>query len=507
LTVSSAPLTLGTAGHIDHGKTALVQALTGVDTDRLPEEKARGMSIALGYAPLQTRSGRSLSVIDVPGHERFVRTMVAGATGIDFFLMVVAADDGVMPQTVEHATVLDALAVRSGVIAVTKTDLADPSAALQEAQDLLPGCEHAACSTRTGAGIEDVRGAIDRVAERLLSRAAARGGPVLHIDRSFSVRGHGTVVTGTLWSGELSRGDTLALLPASVLVRVRAIEVHGEPMERAGAGQRVAVNLTGVRIQEVSRGDVLAEPGMLVATTTLDCALALDGAEHNTRVRVHHGTREAPGRLAALSENLWQVRLERPILAADGDRIVVRRPSPPETLGGGVIIDAYARRHGRRPEIVDRLRRRRDGQPELTPETQDLPARPAVGAREERPDVDEIELASLAQRLLDSGLRPLTPVQLGAGNDALKVLRANGTAVRVSGELYMHAQALSTAQLRTIQAIECHGAITLAGLRDELEISRKSAQALLEHFDSTRVTRRLPDDSRALSRRLARARL
>jgi selenocysteine-specific elongation factor len=480
--------------------------LTGVDTDRLPEEKSRGISIALGYAPLQTRSGRSLSVIDVPGHERFVRTMVAGATGVDMFLMVVAADDGVMPQTVEHATVLAALGVRSGVIAVTKTDLADPRAASRQAHDLLPGCEQAACSTRTGEGVEDVRGAIDRVAARLRSRAAALGGPVLHIDRSFSIRGQGTVVTGTLWSGELSQGDTLALLPAGELVRVRAIEVHGEPLRYAAAGQRVAVNLTGVRIRSVGRGDVLAEPGLLVASTTLDCALALDDAEHDTRVHVHHGTREAPGRLAALGEDLWQLRLQRPIMAADGDRIVVRRPSPADTLGGGVIIDAHARRHGRRPEIVDRLRRRRDGRPEPTPDIRGLATQTATGTREQRLDVDEAELATLAQRLLDSWLRPLTPAQLGAGNDALTLLRRKGTVVRVSGELYMHAQALASAQIRTVQTIECHGAITLAGLRDELEISRKSAQALLEHFDSTRVTRRLPDDSRVLSIRLARAR-
>lgn len=504
--MSSGPLTLGTAGHIDHGKTALIKVLTGVNTDRLPEEKSRGISIALGYAPLRTRSGRSLSVIDVPGHERFVRTMVAGATGIDLFLMVVAADDGVMPQTLEHATVLNALGVHSGVIAVTKTDIADPRAALQEAHDLLPECEGVPCSTRTGEGVEDVHAAIDRVVALLPSRAAAPGGPVLHIDRSFTIRGQGTVVTGTLWSGEISQGDTLVLLPAGDLVRVRGLEVHDKPTEHAAAGQRVAVNLTSVRIREVSRGDVLAQPGLLQETTTLDCALALNETEHNTRVQVHHGTREAAGRLAALGEDLWQVRLERPILAADGDRLVIRRPSPPDTLGGGVIIDAHARRHGRRSEIIERLRRRRDGQPEPRPETQESTALPTTGTRDETPHVNEAELATLERRLLDSWLRPLTPAQLAAGNDALKVLRAHGTAIRVSGELYLHVEPLAAAQARTIEAIERDGAITLAGLRDELEISRKSAQALLEHFDSTHVTRRQPDDSRVLSNRLARAR-
>ncbi len=506
--MNKGPLTLGTAGHIDHGKTTLIGALTGVNTDRLPEEKARGISITLGYAPLKTRSGRSLSIIDVPGHERFVRTMVAGTTGIDLFLMVVAADDGVMPQTIEHATVLHALDVRSGVIAVTKADIADPQPAMEEAHELLPNCELVACSPRTGEGVENVHAAIDRVVTRLPSRAATPGGPVLHIDRVFSIHGQGTVVTGTLWSGALSHGDTLTLLPADTAVRVRGLEVHDEPTAHAAAGQRVAVNLTGVRVRDVSRGDVLAAPGLLQETTTLDCVLELNQAEHNTRVHVHHGTREAPGRLVALADDLWQLRLERPILAARGDRLVIRRPSPPDTLGGGVIVDAHARRHGRSPEIIDRLRRRRDGQPEPAADTQDaenLPEQPATSTRHETPSVPQAELASVEQRLLEAGIRPLTPAQLDASREILKALCTAGTAVRVSGELYMHAQTLTTAHVQTIELIERDGAITLAGLRDELNISRKSAQALLEHFDSTRVTRRLPDDSRVLSHRLARA--
>src|SRR4051794_5839571 len=192
------PLTLGTAGHIDHGKTALVGALTGVDTDRLPEERARGISIALGYAPLTLPSGRRLSLVDVPGHERFVRTMVAGATGIDLYLMVIAADDGVMPQTVEHAAVLRALGVARGVVAVTKADLADPAAAARGGRELLGDVEVVACSARTGAGVDAVAAALDRVAARLPGRGTAPGDPVLHVDRSFTIRGAGTVVTGTL---------------------------------------------------------------------------------------------------------------------------------------------------------------------------------------------------------------------------------------------------------------------------------------------------------------------
>ncbi|MEA2317475.1 MAG: selenocysteine-specific elongation factor, partial [Solirubrobacteraceae bacterium] len=231
MTAGGRPLTLGTAGHIDHGKTALIAALTGVDTDRLPEEKARGISIELGYAPLRLPDGRRLSVVDVPGHERFVRTMVAGATGIDLYLMVVAADDGVMPQTVEHAAVLRGLGVSEGVVAVTKADLADPEPAARAAAELMGAAgavEVVACSARTGAGVDAVAAALQRVAERLPGRAAIAAEPVLHVDRSFTIHGAGTVVTGTLWSGAVARGDTLALLPAGVRVRVRGVQVHDE---------------------------------------------------------------------------------------------------------------------------------------------------------------------------------------------------------------------------------------------------------------------------------------
>ena len=237
-------LTLGTAGHIDHGKTALIRALTGVDTDRLPEERRRGISIELGYAALSLPSGRRLSVVDVPGHERFVRTMVAGATGIDLFLMVVAADDGVMPQTREHAAVLRALGVDTGVVAVTKADVADPAAALAGAAELLPGAEAVAVSAREGTGLDALLAALERAAGGLRGRADAGGAARLHVDRAFTIRGAGTVVTGTLWSGSIGRGDAVTLLPAGRAARVRGVQVHDEPVDRAGAGRRVAINLS-----------------------------------------------------------------------------------------------------------------------------------------------------------------------------------------------------------------------------------------------------------------------
>jgi selenocysteine-specific elongation factor len=490
------PLTLGTAGHIDHGKTALVGALTGVDTDRLPAEKARGISIELGYAPLVLPSGQRLSVVDVPGHERFVRTMVAGATGIDLYLMVVAADDGVMPQTTEHAAVLAALGVAEGVVAVTKADLADPEAAQLEASELLPDAKVVACSARTGAGIDDVRAALDRVAARLPGRGDGGGEPLLHVDRAFTIRGAGTVVTGTLWSGAIAAGDRLVLLPSGAPVRVRSVQVHDEPVERADAGQRVALNLAGVDLGAVSRGDAVAAPGAATPSLVLDCALDLRGAGHGVRAHVHHGTREAPARLADLGGGLWQARLERPLLARAGDRVVVRSIAPPDTLGGGVVLDPAARRHGRRADVIARLERLRRGEPE--PAAEPIPEAPHTPPEAEAEPLPASALA-LEERLRAAGHEPPNAADLDRGD--LDALRGAGRAVRLGRSMYAHPDALAEVRARVEQVIESDGSITLARLRDELQTSRKFAQAHLEHLDAERVTKRLPDDSRVLRRR------
>jgi selenocysteine-specific elongation factor len=513
------PLTLGTAGHIDHGKTALVRALTGVDTDRLEEERRRGISIVLGYAPLALPSGRRLSVVDVPGHERFVRTMVAGATGIDLYLMVVAADDGVMPQTLEHATVLDALGVRDGVVAVTKADVADPARAVGEARALLPGAAAVLpCSGTTGEGVDAVAAALDAVAATLPGRSAGEDdAAVLHVDRVFTVDGIGTVVTGTLWAGRLARGDTVALLPGERTARVRSVQVHDVDVARADAGQRVAVNLAGVRAREVARGDVLAAPGSRSATTILDCALALRAdARHGERVHVHHGTREAPGRLSDLGDDLWQLRLEEPVMAADGDHVVVRRLSPPDTLGGGIVLDARARRHGRRPDVLARLLAKRDGGGE-----EPAPAAPTGGASSGEgasplagssgagaspprvaapaPPSPGLRAAAdaLADRLRAAGLGLLGEAAID-DRPALALLRDEGRAVRVSGTLYADAALAAEVREKIIALIDARGSASLAEVRDALSTSRKPAQAFLEHLDAQRVTRRLPDDRRVL---------
>ncbi|MEY2513622.1 MAG: selenocysteine-specific elongation factor [bacterium] len=502
-----AALTLGTAGHIDHGKTALVRALTGVDTDRLPEEHARGMSIELGFAPLLLPGGRRVSVVDVPGHERFVRTMVAGATGIDFYLMVVAADDGVMPQTLEHAEVLAALGIEHGVVAITKCDRAPAQRAAAEAAELFEGAEVVPCSARTGDGVAEVAAALERVAKRLSPRGEGRrdGAAVLHIDRAFTIHGAGTVVTGTLWSGTLAVGDALALLPAQRRVRVRSLQVHEQPTERAYAGQRVAVNLAGIALRDVARGDALADRAAeVVPTQVVDALLDLRDELRGRRVMVHHGTRAVPARLAALGAGLWQLRLEAALLAAAGDRLVVRSVAPPDTLGGGTVLDPRARRHGRRPDILARLERLRRGEPEPSPADQPAAAAasPAAARGAGAPAAAlEPEAIELAQRLLAAGHEPPSRAELGAGSAHLPALIQAGVAVRIGRDLYAHRDALAAVRDRAGAIIAGEGAVTLARLRDELGTSRKYAEALLEHLDQARYTKRLPDDRRVLRRR------
>ena len=509
--MSGRPLTLGTAGHIDHGKTALVHALTGVDADRLPEERARGMTIVLGYAPLRLPSGRRVSVVDVPGHERFVRTMVAGATGIDLVLLVVAADDGVMPQTVEHVAVLRALGLGEGVVALTKADLADPARAREEVEALLGEdlcLEAVACSARTGEGVENVRAALERAAGRVDRGRAPATGPgaaapaLLHVDRSFTVRGAGTVVTGTLWSGTVGRGDVLELQPAGRRARVRGVQVHDEPVERAAAGQRVAANLTGVERDEVGRGDVLAPPGVVAPTLRLDAALALRGAAHGSRVHVHHGTREAPARLADLGDGLWQLRLERPLLARAGDHVVVRSVSPPDTLGGGLVLDAAARRHGRRADVLARLQALRRGEdaPGRDARASDA-ATPAPEAPAAAPAPLPGAARALEARLRRAGHEPPLRADLGPEAEHLDALRDAGRAVRVGRDRWAHPEAVAAVRARVEALVAADGSVTLAALRDDLGTSRQFAQALLEHLDAARVTVRRPDDTRVLRRR------
>ncbi|HEX7077281.1 MAG TPA: selenocysteine-specific translation elongation factor, partial [Candidatus Eisenbacteria bacterium] len=361
------PVIVGTAGHIDHGKTALVRRLTGIDTDRLKEEKERGISIDLGFAHLTLPSGRRVGIVDVPGHERFVKNMLAGATGVDVILLVVAADEGVKPQTREHLAIVDLLGVRRGVVALTKADLAPAeriAAARAEVAALLDGTglESApvvAVSATTGSGVPDLLAALDLAAADAAPRDEG-GAARLPVDRVFSIEGIGTVVTGTLWSGSIRPGDALALLPQDRAVRVRQVEVHDVAVLAAAAGQRTAVALHGVDRDEAARGDWLVSPGRFRASEVVDARITVLAASdrplgNRARVRVHLGASEVLARVVLFGKGeiepgeaaIAQLRLERPIVPLPGDRIVLRSYSPAATIAGAVVVDAQAPRRSR----------------------------------------------------------------------------------------------------------------------------------------------------------------
>jgi selenocysteine-specific elongation factor len=330
------PVTLGTAGHVDHGKTWLVRALTGRDTDRLPEERRRGLSIDLGYAPLELEDGRRLSLIDVPGHERFVRNMVAGASGIDLFLLVVDAGEGPRAQTHEHLKILGLLGIDRGVVAVTKADTVSDERrqqAVLEAEELVPRAEVIVVSAATGLGLEGLRAAIGRAADSV-THGEFELPTRLWIDRAFTIAGTGTVATGTLWSGSVEVGETLRLEPAGRDVRIRAVEVHDAPVERAEAGQRVAVALPGVRRGDLHRGDALVKPGAYRAGYRLDVVLEGDGVP--AEVMAHLGSASMSARVVR-SGNYAQLRLSEAVVAARGDRVVLRAGT---TVGGAIVLDS-----------------------------------------------------------------------------------------------------------------------------------------------------------------------
>ena len=559
------PRTVGTAGHIDHGKTWLVRALTGKDTDRLPEEQRRGISIDLGYAPLDLPDGRRLSVIDVPGHERFVRTMVAGATGIDLFLLVIDAAEGARPQTLEHLAILRFLGLEQGVVAVTKADAVDAETlelALEEGRELVPGAEAVAVSAKTGTGLDELRAALTRAVDSLQQTVAKSGSTRLYVDRVFSLRGIGTIATGTLWSGSIGEGDELRAEPAGLGVRVRSVEVHDRPVRRADAGQRVAVSLPGVERGTLRRGDALIERDAYPVSYRVDVRLdELEPIPDGTRLHVHHGTADVPARIVRSGELYAQLRLAVPIAAARGDRVVLRAAT---TLGGGVVLDpapprsvdparlallengdfaatihAPVRRrslrhllgesHGDLDGIVeggdwlfsqawlDELRGDLDGRldradpidPGITPpdepwarEVLPLLELERRGAKLYRPGAT----ASLGARA-DAAARLERELTAAGTNptrledrDLAAYLERAGKLVRVGDGLAVSAAAYAEARAALVAECERSGRITLARFRDLLGSSRRSAQILLERFDVDGVTRRVGDE-RVLRRR------
>jgi len=365
---------VGTAGHIDHGKTALVKALTGVDADRLPEEKKRGITIDLGFAELDLGAVR-IGFVDVPGHEKFVKNMLAGASGIDLVLLVIAADEGVMPQTREHFEICRLLEIKTGLIVLTKTDLVDEElleiAKLDAAElvnnSFLETAPVVAVSARTGDGIAELKKVLLKISASVPKRKN-EGVARLPIDRTFSVRGFGSVVTGTLVSGEISESLEMEILPLDRKVRVRGLQTHGKTVKIARAGQRAAVNLGGIEHAEIVRGMVLATADVLRSTQIFDAeievlASAKKSLKSRQRVRVHLGTDEALARIQVLNEKneiapgekgCVQIRLESPVIAIPSDRFILRLYSPQMTVAGGKVLNAFASRHRRKDTAVVR---------------------------------------------------------------------------------------------------------------------------------------------------------
>lgn len=609
---------LGTAGHIDHGKSLLVQALTGIDPDRLREEKERGMTIELGFAWLKLPSGREVGVVDVPGHERFVKNMLAGVGGIDLALLIVAANEGVMPQTREHLAILDLIGVKRGVVAITKKDLVDEETleiVRMEVEDIISNTTIAGSpvipvSSVTKEGIPELLDAIDKQLDKTEPKKD-NGRPRLPIDRVFTIAGAGTVVTGTLIDGSLTVGQEVEIAPSGLRSRIRGLQTHKAKEETAMPGSRVAANLVGINTAELSRGDVVTRPGWLKSTDLVTANLKLIAylrrpLAHGTEVSFHILAAETMARVRLLDkeelkpgETAWaQFALEKPLAIIKGDRYIIR--SPMETLGGGGIIDAHAKRLRRfRPEIIANLEARESGKTEeavmaLLETKQPLEVSPiaaqanlaadeanaalesliadgrvtalgegghrlfmtgagwqsvvnkAVAALAEyhkkfpaRSGMPKIELAtrlklgSYINLALDNLVKQgvlleeagnirlpshkvqITPIQQAKLDAFLKSLEANpysppsdlipepdlvnvlieqGKVVKVSDTVIYSAAAYREMVDKITAQIRVKGKITLAEVRDLFSTSRKYAQALLEHLDAQKITKRVGDD-------------
>jgi selenocysteine-specific elongation factor len=453
-------LVLGTAGHIDHGKSALVQALTGVDPDRLPEEKIRGITIDLGFASLDLGDGQSISVVDVPGHERLVRTMVAGATGIDLVLLVIAADEGVMPQTREHVAICDLLGIGRGVVALTKCDLADEDVlelATEEARELLAptrlsDAAMVPVSAVTGDGLEALRATLKELVASAEPSTTRRGPPRLGIDRAFAIRGFGSVVTGTLVGGALRVGEPVELYPSGVRARIRGLQSHGRSCKRVEPGSRCAANLQGVDLTELSRGQVVSRPSALVPTATADVELwwlqSAPAGEDVVAIEFLAGTAERRARLAPIGRDDFPpggrgfARLHidgDPVALLPGDRFIARGFARTETggatLGGGVILD-IAPPHRRRsdPALLRELEifSHRDRRSELR-------------ERVRRAGFTGVDAGELAREV------GLEPAEL---EEQLSPLEDEGSALRAGSQCWLDAEVVTQMRERLLASLD-----------------------------------------------------
>jgi selenocysteine-specific elongation factor len=471
---------IGTAGHVDHGKSTLVEALTGIDPDRLKEERERQMTIDLGFAWMTLPNGQPVGIVDVPGHRDFIENMLAGVGGLDAVLFVVAADEGVMPQTREHLAIVDLLQIPAGVVVLTKADLVDDDWLDLVTADLgavlrgtvLAQAPMVPVSAVTGRGLDDLRTTLQSILAERPSRPDL-GRPRLPIDRAFSLPGFGTIVTGTLVDGSLSVGEDVVLLPAGLPARVRGLQTHKAKLERTQPGSRVAVNLAGVELAQVRRGMVVARPGTLEPTTLVDVRLRLlpEAAlplKHNAELKFFTGASEvlATARLLETDtiepgETGWvQLQLAEPVAVVKSDRFIVRRPSPGETIGGGQVVDAHPRRRWRRhdPHVLARLETQARGTPgEVLRQT-----------------LDGLGAVTLAE-----GVRGASLSQSAAA-EALQELRANGDLIELEGQALVMTRAAWAAYSTVVSAalLAFHAAHPLrAGMLRE-ELKSRVGQAL-----------------------------
>ncbi len=445
---------IGTAGHIDHGKSALVKALTGTDPDRLIEEKERGMTIDLGFAFLNDE----IAFIDVPGHERFIKNMVAGVSTINMALLVIAADDGVMPQTREHLDILSLLGLQEGLVAITKIDLVDADLLQllqQELKEFLKGSflENAPVykvSSLTGEGIDELRRGIIEMTRRVKPRPD-RGVFWLPVDRSFIMRGFGTVVTGSVLSGEVRVGDIVEILPAGLTAKVRGLQSHGKEAQKLGTGQRAAINLQNIKREQVRRGDVITVPNRFKASKLFDVKLSLlphvkKDLTNRTRVRLHVGTGELMARVKLLDVEklpggysaLAQLQLEAPAVAMRRDPFIIRQYSPPLTIGGGIILDAEAEPHRRfDPTIIARL------QALQVPDVNESVAAALTTKKEDWLSIEELQQIT---SLPEASIRPVLEQRLK--ENSLRQFMGGGKA------MYIHSQQFNSIKDRILEQIE-----------------------------------------------------
>jgi len=552
-------IVVGTAGHIDHGKTALVKALTGIDTDRLPIEKQRGITTELGFAPLEL-AGQRIAMVDVPGHERFVKSMVAGATGIDVVVMVIAADEGTMPQTREHLAICDLLGVGRGVIALTKSDLVDEEGLALARADVAGAVagtflEDAAVvpvSARTGAGLDELRTALAAAIARVTPRPTT-GVFRLAIDRVFTKKGFGTIVTGTVLGGEVRVGDELHVIPSGLSARVRGLEVHGGAVEVARAGQRCAINLGGIAVEDLARGDMVVHPERVLGSHILDVELrTLDELPARSKVLLHHGTAQVLATLIRLDGKLAQLRIDRetPLGALPGDHFIIRgferSPLHGSTLGGGTVLRVLAPKARRsHAEVVAALARakldqqlvhfvkaaattgmtatqlvQRTGIADLVATLATLVQKGELVAQGERFLVPEVvavhepkpataalqaALQPLDQQILAkleaSGVEPPRPKDLAGAmgltdaqvKPALDRLLAAKLVTKIKPDLMMHARVVADIRSKLLAFLAEHPTIDAQQWKDLTGASRKFTIPLAEFFDAEKLTLRIGD--------------